>query len=80
MIASELQDRFDGVKIAIWSYWKEKSKERGRLSYHRVQQYLQSFEVQGFFSEIMWQFLTDNEHHELRQRQKDGTLSGFSCW
>lgn len=40
MTAFELQDRFEGVKISVWSYWKKKSKNKGRTSYHQIQQYL----------------------------------------
>lgn len=42
LTAKQLENRFEGVKIAIWSYWKEKSKKKGRIPYARVRSYLET--------------------------------------
>jgi hypothetical protein len=73
LTAIQLEHRFMGVRSAIWGFWKNKK----RVSKHKVREFLTHNGVEGFYQEIMWQFLDDDEHSELIVHRKNGTLSSF---
>ena len=62
LTGEQLEDRFGCISIAIWTYWMKKSRKKRRISYARVQSYLETFGIEGVYSECLWQSLTDDEH------------------
>lgn len=70
--AEQLQERFAGVREALWGYWQ--TKTRGRIPVKRIRRHLRKMGVSGTFREMLWHLLTEAEHRKLIQLRKAGAL------
>jgi hypothetical protein len=69
--AEQLERKFTGVKSALWTYWKRKSRHRVPIS--KVINHLKRKGVAGFYREMLWHLLPDAMHFQLialRKRNK----------
>ncbi|KAJ9115724.1 hypothetical protein QFC24_006907 [Naganishia onofrii] len=77
MTAEQMEDRFGGVKFALWHYWKV--KRAGKIPYARVIDYLKKNGHQGFFREMLWHLLPKRFAMLLYAARKADTLDD-SVW
>ncbi|KAJ9091654.1 hypothetical protein QFC21_007129 [Naganishia friedmannii] len=75
MTAEQMEDRFGGVKFALWHYWKV--KRAGRIPYARIVEYLQKMGHQGFFREMVWHLCPKRIADMLYAARKADTLDDF---
>jgi hypothetical protein len=75
MTAEQMEDRFGGVKFALWHYWKV--KRAGKIPYARVIDYLKKNGHQGFFREMLWHLLPKRFAMLLYAARKADTLDDF---
>jgi hypothetical protein len=75
MTAEQMEDRFGGVKFALWHYWK--IKRAGRIPYARIVEYLQKMGHQGFFREMVWHLCPKRIADMLYAARRADTLDEF---
>lgn len=70
--AEQLDERFYGVKSALWSYWK--GKKGKRTPQVKLVAHLKRYGVDGFFSEMLWHLLPDVIHYQLISLRRKNKL------
>jgi hypothetical protein len=58
-----LEERFTGVRSAIWSFWQ--SRKRGRVDAIRVREFMQCYGHSSFLARCMWHLLPENNEATL---------------
>ncbi|KAJ9106587.1 hypothetical protein QFC20_004080 [Naganishia adeliensis] len=61
--AEQVELQFIGVKFALWTYWKKRS--RHRVSNNKVINHLKLKGAAGFHREILWHLLLDAMYFQL---------------
>lgn len=75
LTAEELEDRFNGVKSALWEYWHK--KRAGQISLDKLMEHLRRMGHQGFFREMLWHLLPPRLQRMLNKLRKEGKLDTF---
>jgi hypothetical protein len=65
--AEGLEERFSGVRYAVWSYWGG----RGNVRRHNIQRYVEAFGLHSFYSSLMWPWLEDEVWLALWRNRRD---------
>jgi hypothetical protein len=72
LTAEQLQERFAGTRQALWKYWQ--SKRKGKVPATKIRRHLKKMGVSGFFREMLWHLLSDDEYMKLTMLRKQGAL------
>jgi hypothetical protein len=72
LTAEQLQERFAGTREALWKYWQ--TKHKGRIPTSKIRRHLKKMGISGFFREMLWHLLSEEEYHELMRLRKQGAL------
>jgi hypothetical protein len=70
--AEQLQERFAGTRQALWGYWE--TKRGSKIPKDKVRRHLRKMGVSGFFREMLWHLLTEEEYRVLVNLRKQGAL------
>jgi hypothetical protein len=73
--ADQMNDRFYGVKSALWGYWRGKNAKR--MHQGKLFQHLKRKGVSGFFSEMLWHLLPDVIHYQLIALRRKNRLQDW---
>jgi hypothetical protein len=65
--AEGLEERFSGVRYAVWSYWGA----RGNVRRHNIQRYVETFGLHSFYATLMWPWLDDEVWLALWRNRRD---------
>jgi hypothetical protein len=65
--AEGLEERFSGVRYAVWSYWGM----RGNVRRSNIQRYITTFGLNSFYSTLMWPWLEDEIWLALWRNRRD---------
>lgn len=72
LTAEQLQERFAGTRQALWGYWQGK---RGcKIPKAKIRRHLRKMGVSGFFREMLWHLLSDDEYKRLVKLRQQGAL------
>ncbi|KAJ9120065.1 hypothetical protein QFC22_002963 [Naganishia vaughanmartiniae] len=72
MNADDLDERFYGARVALWTFWR--LKKRGRVNQARIRAHLRYRGVGGVFGRMFWHLLTKKEQDTLHNADKKGIL------
>jgi hypothetical protein len=64
--AENLEERFAGVRYAVWQYWGN----RGYVRQHNVRRYLDAFPRPSFYQTILWPFPENEEWLQLWEERR----------
>ncbi|KAJ9111508.1 hypothetical protein QFC20_002479 [Naganishia adeliensis] len=67
-----LEERFNGVKSAIWAFWQR--RKRGRVDPSKVREYMRCHGHSSFHARCMWHLLPEQDERTLIAAQKKGIL------
>jgi hypothetical protein len=70
--AEDLDERYYGVRTALWTYWQH--KRRGRVPMDKLRTHFQFKGYSGFFREMLWHLLTAEEYEYLNSMRRKGML------
>lgn len=70
--AEQVELKFIGVKFALWTYWKKRS--RHRVFTNKVINHLKRKGAAEFYREMMWHLLLDTKHFQLIALPKKNEL------
>ncbi|KAJ9093376.1 hypothetical protein QFC21_006406 [Naganishia friedmannii] len=75
--AEDLDERYYGVRAALWTYWH--FKRRGRVPMDKLRAHFQFKGYSGFFREMLWHLLTIEEYEYLNSMRRKGMLHKVKC-
>ncbi|KAJ9098015.1 hypothetical protein QFC20_006046 [Naganishia adeliensis] len=75
LTAEQIEDRFNGVKCALWTYWHR--KRAGQISIVKLMEHFRRMGHQGFFREMLWHLLPARLQRILNRLRKEGKLDSF---
>jgi hypothetical protein len=67
-----LEERFTGVKSAIWAFWQK--RKRGRVDPSKVREFMRCHGHSSFHARCMWHLLVEHEERMLITAQRKGIL------
>ncbi|KAJ9092257.1 hypothetical protein QFC20_007431 [Naganishia adeliensis] len=72
LTAEQMQERFAGTREAQWKYWE--SKRGGKVPARKIRRHLRQMGISGFFREMLWHLLSEEEYKKLLKLRKQGAL------